>query len=395
LLILGGTAFQVPAILHARRLGHHVVTCDYLPENPGHQHADEYHNVSTTDQQAVLALATRLAIDGVLAYASDPAAATAAHVSAKLGLPGTSPEAVQILTNKAAFRGYLREHGFKTPRFAAARCVEDAVDAACTIGFPVMVKPCDSSGSKGVSRVNDASGTAAAYHEALRFSRCGSVIVEQWMPRRGRQIAGDGLVINGALVFDCFGDEHFDIECCAHAPVGESFPGELSTADHEKLLDVLQRLFGLLGIHNLVFNLDAIIDAEGDLVLIEVGPRAGGNGLPQIIQRHTGVDLTDIAIRLALGVSVPPDAYRSTPSGFHSTWIIHARAPGRLSDIRVAPEVSHHVRLLESLVKPGAAVRKFVSAADTLGYALLSFPSAPDMQRALGRMSGLLEPVLE
>ena len=84
--MLGGSNFQVPSIITAKNEGHYVITCDYLPENPGHKYSDEYHNVSTTNFDAVLQLAEKLNIDGIVAYASDPAAPTAAYVAEKLGL---------------------------------------------------------------------------------------------------------------------------------------------------------------------------------------------------------------------------------------------------------------------------------------------------------------------
>ena len=77
-LLLGGSHFQVPSVKTAKQLGYYVITCDYLPNNPGHKYADEYHNVSTTDKEAVLKLAKELKIDGIVCYASDPAAPTAA-----------------------------------------------------------------------------------------------------------------------------------------------------------------------------------------------------------------------------------------------------------------------------------------------------------------------------
>ena len=87
ILFLGATQFQIPPIVYAKEQGHHVITADYLPENPGHKYADEYHNVSTTDMEAVLKLSESLNIDGIVAYASDPAAPTQAYVGNKLGLP--------------------------------------------------------------------------------------------------------------------------------------------------------------------------------------------------------------------------------------------------------------------------------------------------------------------
>ena len=371
-----------------------MITCDYLPENPGHRYADESYNVSTTDEAAVLELARRCRVDGVLAFASDPAAPTAASVAAELNLPGAPPEAVRLLCNKPAFRAFLWAHGFKAPRFAAPATLDEVLAAAEMLGFPIMVKPCDSSGSKGVSRVEKRSEVEPAYRNACRYSRSGTIVMEQWLARQGRQIAGDGLVVDGKLVFGGFGDEHFDAECCPHAPVGESFPGHLAPEDRARLMGELQRLFTALGIRNLVFNLDAMIDAAGDVVIIEIGPRAGGNCLPDVIRAHTSVDLADIAVRLALGEEVHPSDYTARHSGFHASWMIHSRREGNLTGYSVDSSLTPYIRELEFLAKPGTPVRKFSSSAETLGYAVLEFPSMQEMQRELTRMPDSLQPVV-
>jgi biotin carboxylase len=394
LLVLGGSPFQIPAIEHAVRLGHHVITCDYLPDNPGHAYAHESHNVSTTDRDGVLKLARERRVDGVLAFASDPAAYTAAYVADALGLPGLSVDAAGTLSNKAAFRAFLTRHGFKTPAFAAVTTLLEARQAAADIGFPLMMKPTDSSGSKGVTRVTNAGELAAAFAYAGEYARHPAVILEKFARRRGAQIAGDGLVVEGRVVFGCFGDEHFDGECCPHAPVGESFPGELGSEMRAELFRQLQRLFSLLAVRNLVFNLDAIVDAEGELLILEVGPRAGGHCIPTIIKAHTNVDLVDIAIRQALGVTVPAAAYEARPSGAHATWVIHSRRAGTLRGLHVEDEVAPYVTDIELTVPLGSKVRPFISSRDILGHAMLAFPSYAVMNDLLDRMSVLIRPVL-
>ena len=97
--MLGGSLYQVYAIKEAVKMGHYVITCDYLPNNPGHQYAHEYYNVSTTDKEAIYELAKRLQVDGIVAYASDPAAPTAAYVCEKLGLPTSPYTSVEILSS--------------------------------------------------------------------------------------------------------------------------------------------------------------------------------------------------------------------------------------------------------------------------------------------------------
>jgi biotin carboxylase len=394
LLVLGGTAFQVPAILHALKLGCRVITCDYLPCNPGHRYAHAYVSTSTTDREAILAVARERRVDGILAYASDPAALTAAAVCEELRLPSTSVAAVDTLANKSLFRAFLRDQDFRVPRFEVVTTADEACAAASAIGFPVMIKPVDSSGSKGVARVTCEEEVIEAAQSALAYSRCKQIIVEEWIERNGAQVAGDGLVVDGRLVFEGFGDEHFDPWCSPHAPVGESLPGTLSRDHRELLLRELQRLFTLLGVRQLVFNLDAMIDRDGRVMLIEVGPRAGGNALPQLIQLATGVDLTDIAIRQALGITVPLELYASSPKRCFASHMLHSRSAGQFGGFRMAPALQQHALEVTLTAKPGETVHPFRSSRDTLGFALFGFPDTDVMRSHLSSMSDAFVPVV-
>ena len=170
LLMLGGSLYQTFAIKEAKRLGYYVITADYLPSNPGHKYADEYHNVSTTDKEAVLKLAKELEVDGVVAYASDPAAPSAAYVCEKLGLPSSPYKSVEILSNKDLFRQFLLENGFNCPKAMGFTTYEDAFNHIDEFTLPVMVKPVDSSGSKGINKMTDKSQLKAFVEDALHYS---------------------------------------------------------------------------------------------------------------------------------------------------------------------------------------------------------------------------------
>ena len=115
ILLLGGSAQQIVAIETAKKLGYYTILCDFLEDNPGQYVADTFYLISTTDKEAVLEIAKNENIDGILAYASDPAAPTAAYVAEKLGLPGSPFESVEILCNKDKFRKFLKENNFCTP----------------------------------------------------------------------------------------------------------------------------------------------------------------------------------------------------------------------------------------------------------------------------------------
>ena len=156
LLLLGGSRYLLPVIEAAKSLGIRAITCDYLPDNIAHKYSDEYHNVSIIDKDAVLTLAKELDIDGVMSFACDPGVVTAAYVAEKMGLPSCGPyESVCILQNKGLFRQFLTENGFTVPVAKSYESVDAALADAALFNWPVIVKPTDSAGSKGVTRVDD------------------------------------------------------------------------------------------------------------------------------------------------------------------------------------------------------------------------------------------------
>ena len=225
ILLLGGSQQQVVAIEKAKQLGYEAVLCDYLPDNPGRLVADRFYQVSTTDKEAVMAVAVQEHVDGILAYASDPAAPTAAYVAEKLGLPGNPSRSVEILCNKDLFRQFLAEHGFHTPKAVSVLGTDCFPEELARMRWPLIVKPVDSSGSKGVSLVNSREQLQEKVDQAMAYSRCGRVILEEYVEMYGEQVAGDGLSVDGELVIACFGDDHFDAACDnPFVPVAATFP---------------------------------------------------------------------------------------------------------------------------------------------------------------------------
>ena len=178
-MLLGGNYFQMTLIKAAKELGCHVITVDYLPNNPGHKYADEYYNISTIDKEAILNLAKKLKIDGICTYASDISAPTVAYVAEKLGLPTNPYESVHILTNKHLMRKFLKEHKFNVPKSEGFNNFSDAFEYFRSLKKIAMIKPVDSSGSKGVSKISSEDEFKSAYDEAMRYSLSKNIIVEE------------------------------------------------------------------------------------------------------------------------------------------------------------------------------------------------------------------------
>lgn len=327
--MLGGAMQQIPAITAAKKMGLYVITCDYLPENPGHQYADEYHNVSTTDKEAVLELAKKLDIDGIVAYASDPAAPTAAYVSEKMGLPGNPYKSVELLTQKDLFREFLAQNGFCTPLAKGYSRYEEISEEINDFKFPVMVKPVDSSGSKGVVKVYEKAGLYDAVEEALSYSRGKRFIIEEFIQKKGYQISGDGFSVDGKLVFTSYGNELYSGKGTReYVALGEFWPSLLSEELKNKVDHELQRLITALGMRTSAYNIEVILDEKDDVYILELGPRNGGSYIPQLIQYATGVDLVYYTILGAIGEDCSELKMAST-KGCYSNYMIYSVVSGK------------------------------------------------------------------
>lgn len=203
-MLLGGSAQQLVAIRAARDLGYRTVLCDYLPDNPGQHEVDRFYQVSTTDVDAVYEVARKERVDGVLAYASDPAALPAAIVCERLGLPTNPSGSVEVLGIKHRFREFLKDNGFACPRmvtFSPDVDVESLKEQLKGLTFPIIVKPTDSSGSKGVTKLMDTENLTGAISHADSYSRNKVLIAEEFIERGFPYvIGGDIFVEDGRII---------------------------------------------------------------------------------------------------------------------------------------------------------------------------------------------------
>ena len=168
LMLLGGIRYLLPVIEAAHRHGYYVITVDYVPDNIAHKYSDEFHNVSILDKDAVLQLAQELNIDGILSFGVDPGVVTAAYVAEKMGLSfQCSYDAACILQDKSRFRQFLKDNNFNVPSAKGYSSKEAALADTKYYNWPVIVKPVDSAGSKGVMRVDEISALPSAIDYAL------------------------------------------------------------------------------------------------------------------------------------------------------------------------------------------------------------------------------------
>lgn len=395
-LLLGGAAAQVPSIKKAKELGYYTITCDYLPDNPGHKYADEYHNVSTTDKEAVLKLARELKIDGVVCYASDPAAETAAYVSEKMGLSGHPYKSVQILANKDLFRKFLAENAFNTPKAKGYKSVDEIKQDWDLFKKPVMVKPVDSSGSKGITKVEKLEDLDSAFEYALSFTRAKRIVVEEYIEAYGGQILGEGFSVDGKLVFSEYANHHFDKDAInPYTPSGGSWPSKMPKRVLDNINAEIQKVFSLLNMKSGAYNFEARIDKDENVYLMEIGPRNGGNMIPQVIQHATGFDMVEYTIKAAMGENCEGlDQFKI--NGCFSYYVLHSNKAGIFNSLDIDSEFAKKNLIeLNLMKKQGDDVLKFSGAGCSLGVMILKFENEDEMHTKMDNMSQYVRVVLQ
>lgn len=389
LMLLGGLRYLLPVIEAAHKLGIYVITCDYLPDNIAHKYSDEYHNVSIVDKDAVLELARKLQIDGIMSFAVDPGVMTAAYVQEQMGLPGNPYESVCILQNKDRFRNFLTQHGFNVPKAKGFASVEDALSEKYWFPWPVIVKPTDSAGSKGVTRVDRLEDLESALKVAFDHSISGRVIVEEFIEKQGCSSDTDCFSVDGKLKFVSFSAQRFDEDAPnPYTPSAYSWPSTFTEAQEEELTSEIQRLLTLLGMRTSIYNIETRVGANGKPYIMEVSPRGGGNRLAEMLRYATGVDLITNAVRAAVGEEVV-DVEQKPYNGAWAEVVLHSDRDGVFQELSVNTSAVH-AKVVETdlWVKAGDSVRAFKGANDAIGTLVLNFSSETELVSALKHVAG-------
>ncbi|WP_417061658.1 ATP-grasp domain-containing protein [Enorma massiliensis] len=390
-LLLGGSAQQLDAFDAAKRLGWRSVLCDWDPGCPGREHADAFYETSTLDREAVLEIARKEQVDGVVCFASDAPAPVAAWVSEQLGLPTNSYDSVAMLCDKGAFRQFLLDNGFPVPENTVLHegDIGRAAEVIQHMPLPLVVKPVDSAGSRGVSVVRAEREILAAVSHAMEHSRKREVVVERYLETAtpGRVIEAELFVESGRIVswglmsaFRDLGLNGLVPSCYVHPMI----------ATHEEVSSVkssLQRLVTAAGIAQGAMNVEIIQDAGGKLYVIDIGPRNGGNFLSSFISHASGGDIVTATLRVACG---EPSGLAQFDGSTDGVWVQHihyADKVGIFRGLRTTEEYDR-ARMESHFYKSiGSDVAPLSSIADSIGVSLLHFPGESDACALVSRLS--------
>ena len=391
-MILGGARYALPVIEAAHNLGCYVITCDYLPDNIAHKYSDEYCNVSIIDKDAVLQAAQKLNIDGIMSFACDPGVVTAAYVAEKMGLPSVgSYEAVSILQNKGRFRAFLTEHGFNVPTAKDYKSIEETLKDISLFHWPVIVKPTDSAGSKGVTKVEKPKDLKKSIEYALSFSHCDEFIIEDFLQQIGYSSDTDCFSVDGELKFVSFDRQLFDMNAAnPYTPAAYSWPASISDEHQKELTSEIQRLITLLGLKSSIYNIETRECINGKAYIMECSPRGGGNRLAEMLRYATGVDLITNSVRAAIGepcVGIEQKPY----DGAWAEIILHSDRPGIFKELWISDSIMQNVIERDLWIESGTKVGGFSAANEAIGTLVLRFDTQDQIDEVLLNQSKYME----
>lgn len=385
IMLLGGLRYLKPVIDAAHKQGYYVITADYLPNNIAHKWSDEYCNVSIIDKEAVLREAQRLKIDGIMSFACDPGVVAASYVQNKMGLPSFGPfESVEILQNKDKFRAFLAKNGFNVPQAKGFDSVEAAMQEIYWYPWPVIVKPTDAAGSKGVTRVDKTEDLKPALEYAMEHSISGHIIVEEYIDKQGCSSDTDSMSIDGKLVFTSFCAQRFDAEATnPYTPAAYSWPSTFTKEQEVYLTSEIQRLITLLNLKTVVYNIEVRVAPNGKPYIMELTPRGGGNRLCEMLRYATGVDMITAITRAMVGDPILEPIEQKPYNGHWAEIILHADKSGTFDHLEISKDLPAEIVEEDLWVVKGDKVEGFEGANNAIGTLVLNFNSVEELEYAI------------
>jgi biotin carboxylase len=398
-LFLGAGRHQRAAILRAKELGYRVAAIDGNPDALGLQEADVADVVDFVEIPKAIEFAERIRPDGVLTITSDRAVVSVAAVAEALGLPGIGVDVAVGLTHKVEMRRRLERAGVPQPRYGPARTASEAVAAAGHVRYPLVIKPADSGGQRGVFRVESDEELVERFPESLELSRGREVIVEEFV--EGTEMNAMAVVRDGEVIPLTLSDRHRPPGAGFAVGWIHAYPAALNGNGTAQAEAMVARTLLELGLRNGIGFPQLIAHPDGRILMIEVAARIPGGQMADLVRHAVGVDLVEVALRLAVGEPVPDELCRPR---FEQPVAIRffTAQPGPLPVGRVR-SVASLDRLLaapgvvqaDSYIVPGETIRPVQRDGDRRGYVVALGATGPEALERSEQAAALVDVEVE
>lgn len=363
LMIMGAGIYQVPLIKKAKEMGIYTIAVSIPGNYPGFALADKVIYENTVDYERILEVAKEEQIDGIVTAGTDVAVITIGKVCDELGLPGISFEAAKISSNKILMKRKYEEYGVRTARFREIGLDEDFKEKIADLNFPLIFKAVDSSGSRGITRVNSEAECEDALKAVKSVTRTDHYIVEEFI--EGKEFGAQAFVQNGKLKFALpHGDYVFQGD--TGVPIGHFAPYELSEEVIADAEEQLEKAIQAMGLNNCAINADFILKDDKTYVL-ELGGRSGATCLAELVSIYYGFDYYEKLIRAALGEDVEFPQDQAVPN---ASMLLRSDRDGVIRSITNSNVEDPDICEIQFDYKVGDEVKKFHVGPHRIGHVI-------------------------
>lgn len=365
ILILGAGIYQVPLIKTAKRLGIYTIVVSIPGNYPGFELADKIYYENTTDYDKVLEIAKKENIDGIVTAGTDVAVITIGKVCDELGLSGLSFDAAQIAANKLLMKTKYEEHHVRTAKFREIPIdAADVLSRVSELSFPLIFKSVDSSGSRGIVRVDSEEGFESAIENVKENTRSDYYIVEEFI--EGEEFGAQAFVYHGNVTFILpHGDYVFHGD--TGVPIGHFAPYDLDASVIEDAKEQLTAAIHAMGLDNCAINADFILK-DGKTYVLEIGGRSGATCLAELVSIYYGFDYYEKILRCALGEDVTFECdVHGVPN---ASVLLMSEKDGKIESQTNGNLANDEIVDIQFDYKPGDTVHKFRVGPHRIGHVI-------------------------
>lgn len=360
LLLLGGGHAEIPLIQAAQELGWYVITTGNDRKGLGHPYADKKVFADFSDKEAMLELARNEGVQAVCSGCNDFALLSTAYVCEKLGLPGHDSYVTSLeIHHKDKYRALATRLGIPTPRALVIPTNVDITDfetAIAQLTFPIIVKPVDLTGGKGIHRAANPEEARRAYKDACSRTRQDHIVVEEFV--QGTNHGFSAMLVKGKVAFAFADNEQYYIN--KYLVSGANTPGTSGRETLSKLRDYSERIARNLHLVDGILHIQYIEKPDGTPVIIEICRRPPGDLYIKFVKYATGIDYPKYIVMAETGMDIATIPDTST-QGF---WLRHCIMPdceGTVRDVSFAPEIQGNIVEKFLWHKPGEAINDILT----------------------------------
>jgi len=383
LLLAGGGYADIPLIRAAQDLGFYVITSGNRPDELGHKVSDEYRAADFSDPEAMLVLSRDLEIDAICPCCNDFSAISSAYVAEQLGLSGYDSYATtRLIHHKDSYRKFALKNGIPTPRASGFDDVEAALSSIDNFRFPLMSKPVDLTGGKGITQINNRQEARDALEKAFAISKSGRVVVEEFI--EGSRHGFSAFIVNGKVVFHFTDNEYYYLN--QYLVSAASTPSTVPGSAVQNLVDQSEKISELLSLETGIFHVQFILQND-EPVIVEICRRPPGDLYIKLVEHATGIDYPSWIVTAFCGSDCTGFNHKQV-DGYYLRHCVMAAQSGILDSVVIDSSIAGNI--IDSMMwwKTGDPVENHLVA--KFGIVFLRFGSLDELLSKSATMQNLI-----